>query len=129
MPFGWEPRARDFPRRNRHHRRSVARRRRGRGGGESGSLITARFAGEQGRLVFAVPGSPLDPRADGTNRLLKDGATLSPRRRAGADDVIEALAPVSNIDARRPTVPVKTVRRSPRSADSPTPGAEIDDLR
>ena len=42
----------------------------------SGSLITARLAGEQGRDVFAVPGSPLDPRAAGTNKLIKDGATL-----------------------------------------------------
>jgi DNA processing protein len=42
----------------------------------SGSLITARLAGEQGRDVFAVPGSPLDPRAEGTNKLIKEGATL-----------------------------------------------------
>ena len=42
----------------------------------SGTLITARLAAEQGREVFAVPGHPLDPRAEGTNRLLKTGATL-----------------------------------------------------
>ena len=53
----------------------------------SGSLITARLAGEQGREVFAVPGSPLDPRAEGTNKLIRDGATLLTR----ASDVIEAL--------------------------------------
>jgi DNA processing protein len=51
-------------------------------------LITARFAAEQGREVFAVPGSPLDPRAEGTNDLLRNGATLC----AGVEDVIEILA-------------------------------------
>jgi DNA processing protein len=53
----------------------------------SGSLITARLAGEQGREVFAVPGSPLDPRAKGTNDLIRQGATLC----EGSGDVIEAL--------------------------------------
>lgn len=53
----------------------------------SGSLITARFAAEQGRDVFAVPGSPLDPRCEGTNRLIRDGATLLMSSR----DVLEAL--------------------------------------
>jgi DNA processing protein len=50
-------------------------------------LITARLAGEQGREVFAVPGSPLDPRAEGTNGLLKQGATLVTE----AADVIAVL--------------------------------------
>ena len=56
----------------------------------SGSLITARMAAEQGREVFAVPGSPLDPRAAGTNDLIKQGATLTTE----AADVINAVAPI-----------------------------------
>src|SRR5436190_3691968 len=90
MPPGYAPRAHDFPRRNRlisgaslgvvvveaAHR--------------SGSLITARMAAEQGREVFAVPGSPLDPRAAGTNHLIKQGATLVTE----AADVINAVAPI-----------------------------------
>ena len=87
MPFGWEPRARDFPRRN----RLVAGLSLGlvvvEAAQRSGSLISARLAGELGRLVFAVPGSPLDPRAAGTNGLLKDGAILVTEAR----DVLEAL--------------------------------------
>lgn len=76
MPWGWEPRAQDFPRRN----RIVAGLSLGllvvEAAIRSGSLISARLANELGRLVFAVPGSPLDPRAAGANRLLKEGAVL-----------------------------------------------------
>lgn len=89
MPMGAEPRARDFPRRN----RIIAGLSLGliviEAAERSGSLISARMAGEMGRTVFAVPGSPLDPRARGTNSLLKQGATLVTQ----VDDVIEGLAP------------------------------------
>ena len=90
MPMGWEPRGRDFPRRN----RIISGLSHGVIGVEaairSGSLITARFAAEQGRDVFAVPGSPLDPRSEGTNDLIREGATLI----ASATHVLQALAPV-----------------------------------
>lgn len=90
MPFGWEPRARDFPRRN----RLIAGVSLGvlivEAAERSGSLITARLAGDFGRLVFAVPGSPLDSRCHGTNRLIKDGATLVTE----AADILDALSPM-----------------------------------
>lgn len=87
MAFGYEPRGRDFPRRNRIVAGlslgvvvvEAARR--------SGSLITARFAQEQNREVFAVPGSPLEPRAEGTLDLLRDGALFC----AEARDMVEVL--------------------------------------
>jgi DNA processing protein len=95
MPFGWEPRARDFPRRNRLiagmvHGLVVVE-----AAARSGSLISARRAADFGRLVFAVPGSPLDPRSTGTNALIKDGAILTTEAR----DVIEALAPSAGLRA------------------------------
>lgn len=88
MPLGWEPRARDFPRRNRLVSGlslgivvvEAAKR--------SGSLITARLALEQNRDVFAVPGSPLEPRAEGGNALIQQGARLI----TGAQDVIDVLS-------------------------------------
>jgi DNA processing protein len=91
QPPGFEPRAKDFPRRNRLISGlslavlviEAARR--------SGTLITARFAAEQGREVFAVPGHPLDPRAEGTNQLLKNGATIATE----PSDILGALEPLT----------------------------------
>jgi DNA processing protein len=96
-PPGFAPRAQDFPRRNRIISGlalgvlivEAARR--------SGTLVTARMAGEQGREVFALPGHPLDPRAEGTNGLLKSGATLVTE----PDDVLQALSPL----LREPPIP------------------------
>jgi DNA processing protein len=90
MPLGHVPRARDFPRRNRLISGSALGVVVVEAAHRSGSLITARIAAEQGREVFAVPGSPLDPRAAGTNDLLKQGATLATE----AADIIDAVAPI-----------------------------------
>lgn len=138
MPWGREPRARDFPRRN----RLIAGISLGivvvEAAERSGSLITARLAGDMGRLVFAVPGSPLDPRCHGTNGLLKDGATVT----TGSHDVLEALAPLSRLDLSPPPVmaepasggdetpyrpPDDRERTAIVSALGPTP-VEIDDI-
>lgn len=90
MPPGYKPKGKDFPRRNRLISGAAAGVVVVEAAKRSGSLITARLAGEQGREVFAVPGNPLDPRAAGTNRLLADGAGLV----TCADDVIGALKPI-----------------------------------
>lgn len=90
MPLGHVPRARDFPRRNRLISGAALGVVVVEAAHRSGSLITARMAAEQGREVFAVPGSPLDPRAAGTNDLIKQGATLT----TDAADVINAVAPI-----------------------------------
>ena len=87
MPLEWEPRGRDFPRRNRLVSGLALGTVVVEAASRSGSLITARFAAEQGREVFAVPGSPQDPRAEGTNDLLREGATLC----ACVEDVTRVL--------------------------------------
>ncbi len=135
MPLGWEPRARDFPRRNRLISGlslgvvivEAAKR--------SGSLITARLALEQGREVFAVPGSPLDPRAEGTNGLIKQGATPVTE----AADIVTVLRPIMGLElpAREPEreemESVQNVEPAPDERSrivallSPTP-VSIDDL-
>ena len=90
MQPGTEPRARHFPYRN----RIIAGLSLGtvvvEAAPRSGSLITARLAAEAGREVMAVPGSPLDPRAQGCNQLIRDGATLV----QNAADVLEAVRPI-----------------------------------
>ena len=134
MPPGAEPREKSFPRRNRiisGMSRAViiveaALR--------SGSLITARFANEQGREIFAVPGSPLDPRSEGTNRLISDGAHLLTR----SQDVLDAIASmrpriVENVRETSPAAPPieadigGSARATILSLLSPAP-TDIDDL-
>jgi DNA processing protein len=100
MPPGTEPRARHFPYRN----RIIAGMTSGtvvvEAAPRSGSLINARLAGEAGREVMAVPGSPLDPRAQGCNQLVRDGATLV----QNAADVVEAIRPYA-AQVRSPPAP------------------------
>jgi DNA processing protein len=114
-PPGFAPRGQDFPRRNRIISGlslgvlvvEAARR--------SGTLVTARMAGEQGREVFALPGHPLDPRAEGTNRLLKSGATLVTE----PEEVLSALAPLV-----REALPPASRRAAPQGASS-LPAADV----
>ncbi|MEW6124470.1 MAG: DNA-processing protein DprA [Pseudomonadota bacterium] len=122
MPLEWEPRARDFPRRN----RLVSGMALGvvvvEAAERSGSLITARLAADQGREVFAVPGSPLDPRAGGTNHLLKSGATFV----TCAADVLDALAPLLS---HPPSTEMEAPRApAPRPEPSDTARARIVEL-
>ena len=91
QPPGREPLARHFPSRN----RIIAGMALGtvviEAAPKSGSLITARLANEAGREVMAVPGSPLDPRAQGCNALIREGATLV----QNSADVLEAIRPMA----------------------------------
>ena len=98
QPPGTEPRARHFPYRN----RIIAGLALGtvvvEAAPRSGSLITARLANEAGRDVMAVPGSPLDPRAQGCNMLIREGATLV----QSAADVLEQVRPIDARAVRSP---------------------------
>jgi DNA processing protein len=115
-PPGFVPRAQDFPRRNRIISGlslgvlivEAARR--------SGTLITARMAGEQGREVLAVPGHPLDPRAEGTNTLIKSGATMVTE----PEDVVAALSPMLREAAALP------FEAPPHRIPAPPQGAPLD---
>jgi len=111
QPPGTEPLARHFPSRNRiiaglAHGTLVIE-----AAPKSGSLITARRAGDYGREVMAVPGSPLDPRAQGCNLLIREGATLIQT----IDDVLEAVGP---IDARMVREPVRHYAAPPVRTDA-----------
>lgn len=122
MPPGLMPQARHFPRRN----RIVS----GIGLGVvvveaalgSGSLITARFALEQGREVFAVPGSPLDPRARGTNDLLRQGATLT-------EGVADVVAVVARLTAREEALPAGDRLSEPPAEPAGTGEHDLDEAR
>ena len=121
QPPGVEPRARHFPYRNRIIAGLAAGTVVVEAAPKSGSLITARQATEFGREVMAVPGSPLDPRAQGCNLLIREGATLV----QSAEDVIEALSPIHPRpfrQARRPYAPPETAA----DADEATRRAVID---
>ncbi len=115
MPLGTVPQARHFPRRN----RIISGLARGvivvEAAEGSGSLITANFALEQGREIFAVPGSPLDARARGANRLLRQGAILIET----AQDVIDGLKPILEKGLRDParTGPCPPLEPSEREVD------------
>jgi DNA processing protein len=93
LPFGMAPHAKSFPARN----RIIAGMSRGvaviEASLKSGSLITAEYANDYGRDVYAVPGSPMDPRCTGTNALLKQGATLL----ESARDILSNLSPMGDL--------------------------------
>jgi DNA processing protein len=125
LPFGSEPQARHFPRRNRIISGMALGVLVVEAAARSGSLITARYAAEQGREVFAVPGSPLDPRCRGTNDLLRRGATLTET----AEDVLTQLGPLLQaVPAPRPAAPLpRADEASPEPARRVVGGPPSDD--
>ncbi len=107
QPFGVGPDAVNFPQRNRIISGSTLGTIVVEAGKDSGALITARFALDQGSEVFAVPGPLNTPGSEGVNRLIKDGTAKLIQR---AEDVIDELAPRLGLD------PAKVVRNTPEPA-------------
>ena len=103
MPWNAPARSQDFPRRNRIISGIAIGTLVVEAAKRSGSLITARYALEQGREVFAIPGSPLDPRASGTNHLIKQGATLT----CEAQDILDAIAAQQSFLPAQQSLPLK----------------------
>lgn len=119
-PPGLKPRDKDFPRRNRVIAGLVYGVVIVEAAARSGTLVTARYANELGREVFAVPGHPLDPRAEGTNRLIKQGATLV----TDVSDIIEVLRPILGLEDRRSDFASPTPPPAP-AQPMPTPTMEM----
>ncbi|MAM73320.1 DNA-processing protein DprA [uncultured Tistrella sp.] len=120
QPPGTEPQARHFPRRNRIVAGATLATVVVEAAPRSGSLITARLAGDYGREVLAVPGSPADPRSEGANRLIRDGATLV----RDAADVLEAIRPLIDRPLAEPVM--ETAVAPPPMVPDP---AELDRAR
>lgn len=124
MPIGALPRAQDFPRRN----RIIAGLSLGvlvcEAAIRSGSLITARMAAEMGRIVFAIPGSPLDPRAQGTNNIIKEGALLVTR----PEDIAETLLPLTTSNENQTSLfaPVDSIEETDQTKIDNTEARNID---
>jgi DNA processing protein len=133
MPMGTVPKAESFPRRN----RLIAGLARGtiivEAALRSGSLTTARFAGEMGRDVFAVPGSPLDPRCEGSNQLIKDGAQVLTRAADAASTFGISSMPRLDVGLAEPVqaeatgLPSDALRARVLALASPSP-CEVNDL-